>query len=201
MSARDKAILWCFLACAAAVYLVILYCMLVVASREDDRMEEEYAKLLVPETTPVPAPEPTVWTRYAVNLDDELQKHIEKLCAEYRIPASVVMAVIETESGCDPNAMGDVEDGYYQSFGLMQIREKSHHDRCVRLGADNLFSPYQNTTVGIDYLAELIDYFDGDYEKALSFYNHDDTGEYAYKVLRMAECLMESSMMVEEAEP
>lgn len=186
----------CLAAGGLCLFLVVLYSMLVMASEADRQMEIREDRVM----TPPAAPEPTTWTRYPVNLDDELQKHIERLCSKYKVPASIVMAVIEAESGCDPNAMGDVENGYYQSFGLMQIREKSHHDRCIRLGADNLFSPYQNTLVGIDYLAELIDYFDGDYEKALSFYNHDDSGQYAYNVLRRAECLMESSMTV-EAEP
>jgi hypothetical protein len=52
--------------------------------------------------------------------------------------------------------------------------------------------------VGVDFLAELIAYYDGDSRAALSFYNCDSSGEYAELVLSRAEVLSESAQSVTE---
>lgn len=195
----------CLVALAAALIVTLLYCALCIASDADDRMEEIMeSRLIVPEVTPVPAPEATTncsqlseWTRYPVPLDDDLQRFIEDLCKEYEVPSSLVMAVIETESNYDPMCVGD--EGH--SYGLMQIWEECHHERCKRLGAYNLLDPRQNVLVGIDILAELIDHFEGDIEMALSFYNGSGgvvPNTYAHIVITRAEQLLESSMHVVE---
>lgn len=186
-----------FMALLLAAIVTVLYCCLIVASNADDRMDEIMEERIMTNTTPVPAPaEP--WVRYNVPLDDSLQQYIEEQCKEYGVPSPIVMAVIGVESNFDPNCKGDVVDGYYQSFGLMQIYAKEHYDRCIRLNAYNLLDPYQNVRVGIDFLAELIDIYDGDWDKALSFYNNDDTGRYAEKVQAYAECLAEGVMQFNE---
>lgn len=193
-----QAVFLCLVGLMLALFVTVIYCALIVASDADDRMDEIVeSKLIVPEVTPVPMPGET-WVRYPLPLDDTLQKYIQGLCREYELPASVVFAVINEESGCDPDAKGDMVDGYYQSFGLMQIWASEHVDRCKELHAYNLLDPYANVRVGINYLAELVDYFDGDYEKALAFYNNDETGDYAYKILTQAECLWESRQIMEE---
>lgn len=186
-----------FMAVLFAIFITLLYCCLVAASDADDRMDEIWEeRVMTPTYTPVPEPEE--WVRYNVPLDDDLQKYIEKECKEYGVPSPIVMAVIGVESNFDPNCKGDVVDGYYQSFGLMQIYAKEHYERCIRLNACNLLDPYQNVKVGIDFLAELIDYYEGDWDKALSFYNHDDTGRYAERVQAYAECLAEGVMQFNE---
>lgn len=193
-----------------AVFVAVLYARLAVASRDARIRQIQAEKLIVPEVTLVPMPaeareesaQTESWVRYAVALDDELQRYIEKLCREYEIPASVVMAVIgvETQDTYDPSIKGDYFDGYYHSFGLMQIYASEHTERCLRLNAINLLDPYQNVKVGIDYLAELLDYYDGDMTKALSFYNSDLNGKngYAKTVLARAEQLAESVQDMED---
>lgn len=151
------------------------------------------------EATPVPIPEPTeqpeTWVRYAVGLDDDLQRYIEDVCREYDIEASVVMAVIDVESGCDPSTVGDSGN----SWGLMQIYSTQHTARCVRLGAWNLLDPRQNIRVGVDFLAELLDCGHG-MEWALSWYNGHggEPCDYSIAVLHRAEQLMESAQLVSE---
>lgn len=59
------------------------------------------------------------------------------------------MAIIEQESSGQADAVnGDCK-------GLMQIDEKWHGDRMERLGVTDLYDPYSNILVGVDYLAEL----------------------------------------------
>ena len=130
------------------------------------------------------------WVKYPVPLGDELQRFIIGKCAEYDVSPAVVMAVIGTESNYNVTAIGD----HGNSFGLMQIYQSVHRDRMERLEVTNLLNPYQNVTVGIDFLSELMDRGNG-IEWALSFYrgNGGAECEYSRKVLRLAECLMEGA--------
>lgn len=182
-----------FMAVLFAIFITLLYCCLIAASNADDRMDEIWEEhVMTPAYTPVPAPE---WTRYPLPLDDVLQKHVERLCKEYDVDAAIIFAIIEAESGCDPTRVGD--DG--RSYGLMQIMEEWHHPRCIRLGADNLFSPYQNVLVGIDFFSELMNEGKG-IDWALSWYNGHggDPCEYALRIQNRAEELREASERVVE---
>lgn len=185
------------------IALLLAILILLAANRlwETNRLEIREDRLIVPEATEVPAPEeaetgeaaPAVWTRYPVPLDDELQIYIEQLCAEYEVPANVVFAVIEVESGYDPSLVGDGGN----SWGLMQIYATQHTARCVRLGAWNLLDPRMNVRVGIDFLGELLAIHD-DIEWALSWYNGwgGEPCDYAGAVMCIAEQLLESSQQV-----
>lgn len=124
---------------------------------------------------------------YAVPLEAELQLHIIQTCEEYHIDPAIVMATIWRESRFRADAVGDGGN----SLGLMQIQEYWHSGRMERLGCEDLLDPYQNVVVGIDYLAESIDRYDGDVAKALVAYNqghyYETITDYALSVLDMAE--------------
>lgn len=109
----------------------------------------------VPEPAPVETieivetvPEPEY---FDVPLSHDLQAHIFEECEKHGIAPAIVIAVIERESRYDSQAIGD--DGC--SIGLMQIQKKWHLERMDKLGCTDLLDPYQNITVGVDYLAEL----------------------------------------------
>lgn len=112
--------------------------------------------------------------------------YIEIICQERGICPKLVEAIIERESGWDPEAVnGDC-------IGLMQVSEKWHQDRMERLGVTDLTDPYDNILVGVDYLAELFEQYE-DVGAVLMKWNGDnrlseylETGElseYAEKVL------------------
>ena len=84
---------------------------------------------------------------------------------------ALVLAVIEKESGYNPDASGD--NG--KSQGLMQIWRNAHKKRMKKLGAVNLYDPRDNVLVGIDILAEKLEKYE-DAEKALIAYNAGDAG-------------------------
>ena len=124
------------------------------------------------EAEPDPDPEPTVEPietvmLYDVPLDAELQVFIIRLCEEKHIEPSIVIAMIEKESQYDADAIGDGG----ASYGLMQIQPRWHQGRMDRLGVTDLLDPRQNVTVGVDYLLEMIDRYNGDIECALMAYN------------------------------
>lgn len=134
----------------------------------------------------LPKEEPAL---YDVPLEDELQKHIIDTCEEYHVDPAIVMAMIERESTYHADSIGD--DG--NAYGLMQIWPYWHYPRMRELGCTDLLNPYQNVVVGIDYLAECIERYDGDVAKGLVAYNqgsyYETITEYALDVLAKAEKL------------
>lgn len=110
-------------------------------------------------------------TYYDVPLTESLQDIIIDISAERGVDPALVLAVIEKESGYDPAAAGD--NG--KSQGLMQIWRSAHEKRMEKLGAVNLYDPYDNIIVGIDILAEKLAKYE-DVEKALIAYNAGDAG-------------------------
>lgn len=143
---------------------------------------------------------PNVTARYAVPLEADLQEHIIRESNARRIDPSVVFAVIQIESRYDIDAMGDSGKAY----GLMQIQQRWHRERMAELGVTDLLDPYQNVSVGIDYLSECIER--NGLEKGLMVYNAGQQGaqrmwfqygvytnEYSRKVLEAAQIIAEGA--------
>jgi len=122
---------------------------------------------------------------YPVPIDHDLQAHIIRTSDTYDVDAVIVFAVILKESNFDAAAIGDNSE----SVGLMQVQEKWHSGRMAKLGATDLTDPYQNVTVGIDFLAELLDRYT--LEDALTAYNSGSPGEseYSEEVIKNMEVL------------
>lgn len=102
---------------------------------------------------------------------ESIQKYTYCLCKKYDISYSLVLAVIERESGYRYDCIGDSG----KSKGYMQIYEAAHVDRMEKIGCTDLLNPYQNITVGIDYLSELINKY-GTIQDALAAYNYGEAG-------------------------
>lgn len=130
-----------------------------------------------------------------IPLPEEFQTYINKVAKSYEIDPVIVFAMIERESAYDTTEVGDNGD----SEGLMQIQRQWHEERMARLGVTDLFDPYDNVLVGVDYLAELLTKY-GDMGMALTAYNTGETGadeyyfsngiyanEYAEEVLEKSE--------------
>lgn len=133
--------------------------------------------------------------RYDIPLDDELQDYIIETSEERGVDPAIIIAMIERESQFDIDVIGDRG----KAFGLMQIHPRWHSDRMEKLGVTDLLDPYQNVTVGIDIMAELLDRGES-VEWALMAYNggyahanrHIEAGTlsgYATDVLEFAEGL------------
>lgn len=144
----------------------------------------------------------TVKTYFDCPLPRDLQDHIAALCEEYHIDPAIIVAMCKKESTYNARAVGDGGN----SLGLMQIQPRWHKDRMKRLGCTNLKDAYQNVTVGIDFLAELMGKYE-DVEKALMAYNAGESGarknwwkrgiysnKYSRAVLEIAEELKEGAI-------
>ena len=161
---------------------LILAVLLIVCFRScaERNANAEASEPFVAEAAVEVTPEPTAVlvpvASYPVPLDDDFQLFVIRLCEERHIDPAIVFAMIDRESDFNADCIGD--NG--ASFGLLQIQTQHHKDRMDKLGVTDLFNPYQNVTVGVDYLEELIDYYDGNVEMALMAYNAGQTGAYNY---------------------
>lgn len=81
-----------------------------------------------------------------------LQLHLFYTCKKYNVNPFIVIALIERESYYTADAVS--KNG---AVGLMQLVPEWHKERMDRLNCHNLFDPYQNITVGVDYLAWLFE--------------------------------------------
>lgn len=122
----------------------------------------------------------------AVPLDKALQDYIIRESESKGIDPAIVMALIDRESEYKADTIGDNGN----SFGLCQIQPKWHAERMELLGCVDLLDPYHNVTVCIDYLAELLDRYDGDMAKALVAYNQ---GHYKGTVTEYAEAVLKGA--------
>ena len=137
-----------------------------------------------PTETEIPIEEVTepITVLYDVPLDYELQLHIISEAVEHNIDPAIIIAMAYKESRYKADAIGDNGN----SYGLLQIQPKWHSNRMEKLGCTDLLDPYQNVTVAVDYLCELLNRY-GSIDKALTAYNR---GHYAGTVTKYAKGIM-----------
>lgn len=127
---------------------------------------------------------------YDVPLDNAVQDHIFALCEGSEIDPSIVVAMISVESTYKADAIGDRG----RAFGLMQIQPRWHKERIEQLGVTDLLDPYQNITVGFNFLHELYVHYES-IDTAMAVYNggpkaaDDEDNTYVAKVKKALEGL------------
>jgi soluble lytic murein transglycosylase-like protein len=101
-------------------------------------------------------------------LPENFEQYIETVGAEIgsayniEIPVNLVKSIIKQESGFNPNAVS-----HAGAQGLMQLMPAT----AKSLGVYNSMNPYQNVRGGIKYIAQLLNRFEGNLQKALAGYN------------------------------
>ena len=81
------------------------------------------------------------------------QVYLWSVCKEAGVDYYMVLAMIERESGYRYYATGD--NG--KSKGLLQVQERWHKDRMRVVGATDLYNPYDNIRVAVNFLKEIQD--------------------------------------------
>lgn len=107
---------------------------------------------------------------FDVPLSDSLQRYIYEICADQNVPVTLVMAMIEHESGFDPEAVSPTDD-----YGLMQINAVNHEWLKEEYRCADMMNPYQNVFCGISIISSYIDKY-GELDKALMAYNMGNYG-------------------------
>ena len=111
-------------------------------------------------------------------IKNEYVDMIFEICKGYEnVSPFLIIAQVEAESSGRSKVVSSVN-----AVGLMQIREKYFKDAMERLGVTDLFDPYSNLLVGIDYMSTLLSKYD--VKLALMCYNE---GEYGNAKTKAAE--------------
>jgi soluble lytic murein transglycosylase-like protein len=92
----------------------------------------------------------------------EYEQLIQSSAAKYGVSAALVKAVIQAESGYNPNAVSRAG-----ASGLMQLMPGT----AKQLKVADAFNPKQNVDGGVRYLKFLLDTLKGDVSLALAAYN------------------------------
>ncbi|MNI33905.1 Membrane-bound lytic murein transglycosylase C precursor [compost metagenome] len=95
----------------------------------------------------------------STSIGRDIDTLITEASQKYGVPASLIKAVIETESSFNPQAVSKVG-----AKGLMQLMDGTARG----LGVNNSFDPAQNIDGGTRYLANNIKRFGGDVNTALA---------------------------------
>lgn len=131
---------------------------------EKQRAEEAEVEVVEPVVEEIEVEEAPRY--FDVPLDRDLQDHIFAESEKYNVDPALIVAMIQKESTFNAGAIGDSGN----SLGLMQIQPRWHRERMDILGCHDLLDPYQNVTVGITIISELIEK-DRGLEWALMCYN------------------------------
>ena len=87
----------------------------------------------------------------------------------FDVPAHLIAAVIDQESGFNVNSLGDRDTGHIpHSFGLMQVNDKGAG---FGYTPDMLLNPVFNIMVGTEYLRACMNAFPNNLRLAISAYN------------------------------
>jgi soluble lytic murein transglycosylase-like protein len=104
--------------------------------------------------------EATTKTRTISN--PELEKIVDRIAVEQGVESPLVHSVIRAESNYNPNAVSPKG-----ALGIMQLIPSTAR----RFGVSNPFDVAENIQGGVRYLRFLLDYYQGDYPKAIAAYN------------------------------
>lgn len=107
---------------------------------------------------------------FDIPLSDSLQRYIYEICADECVPVTLALAMIEHESGFNPEVISSTDD-----YGLMQINAINHEWLEEKYRVADFLNPYQNAFCGITIIGSYIEKY-GDYGKALMAYNMGDYG-------------------------
>lgn len=105
-----------------------------------------------------------------VPMNEDLQEFIFYLSAGYNIDFTLVMAMIQQESGFQADVISGSND-----YGLMQINKINHPYITETLGITDFLEPYNNVRSGMFILRKLFEKYETP-EKALMAYNMGETG-------------------------
>lgn len=94
--------------------------------------------------------------------DSDLKAMVDRVAIEQGVETQLVDSVIRAESAYNFNAVSPKG-----AQGIMQLIPSTAR----RFGVSNTFDPLENIQGGVKYLRFLLDYYQGDYAKAIAAYN------------------------------
>lgn len=92
----------------------------------------------------------------------QLSDMVDRIAHQSGVEAPLVHSVIQAESNYNPGAVSNKG-----AQGIMQLIPATAR----RFGVNDVFDPEENIAGGVKYLRFLLDYYQGDYTKAIAAYN------------------------------
>jgi len=129
---------------------------------------------------------PNKYTTVSMNIN--ILKHIYKTCEAYNVDPQIIIAMACVESGWNPTARSDKN-----AIGLLQILPSTA--RLVRniKSETELYNPFLNVSIGINWYSILLEKHLGNHNKALTEYymgvHNKETSKYASKILELADAM------------
>ncbi len=157
---------------------LILFTLIIIFIFILGRMTAPEKVVTVTQTIEVPSyqadklPEIAEIHYYDVPLSESLQRYLYELCADEQVPVSLILAMIEHESGFNQEIISSTDD-----YGLMQLNAVNLEWLEEDYRCDDMLNPYQNLFCGVKIISSYITKYE-DYGKALMAYN---MGEYGAK--------------------
>lgn len=111
---------------------------------------------------------PNVIEKRALTEREVIDGYVKEISAKYNVNPSLIHQVIWYESRYDVRATNG------RCVGLMQLHTYWQAKRAKRLGVTDLYDPYGNILVGVDYLSGLLSAYDE--ETALKIYRGEREG-------------------------
>ena len=105
-----------------------------------------------------------------VPMDEDLQEFVFYLSKAYNIDFTLVMAMIQQESGFQADVISGSDD-----YGLMQINKMNHPYLKEQLEITDFLNPYDNIRAGMFILRKLFEKYEIP-EKVLMAYNMGENG-------------------------
>jgi soluble lytic murein transglycosylase-like protein len=102
----------------------------------------------------------------------EIKTMIDRIADEQGVESQLVHSVIRAESNYNPGAVSSKG-----AQGIMQLIPSTAR----RFGVANVFDAQENVEGGVKYLRFLLDYFKGDYAKAIAAYNAGENAVEKYR--------------------
>jgi soluble lytic murein transglycosylase-like protein len=99
----------------------------------------------------------------------QLQQMISLAAQQAGIPASLALAVAQTESSFNPNAVSPVNNNGTQDYGIFQISSSNFSN--LGLTPTSALDPTTNIQAGVDMLAQLYNQYNGNLSNVLWAYN------------------------------
>jgi soluble lytic murein transglycosylase-like protein len=107
--------------------------------------------------------EPRIVSKAESTLEQaHLKEMVNRIAGKEGVESPLVQSVIRAESNYNPDAVSPKG-----AMGIMQLIPAT----AKRFGVSDAFDPEENIQGGVRYLKFLLDYYQGDYQKAIAAYN------------------------------
>lgn len=109
----------------------------------------------------------------AIPLDTVLQDYTYSMCKFFDIPDAydLMLTLMWKETKFDETAINTANDNGTTDYGLLQINSSNRQMLSDNIGVTDLMNAEQNICSGVYIVSTLINYYDGNTDKAIMAYN------------------------------